>query len=482
MTLPQHLVKNALQSHSWLGLMASALMYIICLTGTLLVFHAELEQWEQAKAPVAAKLDMEAAERTFNEFIARGEGVTPHMYLVLPKDDSPVARIATETESWFLTEAGELGEKEANQWSELLLDLHLYLHLPESWGMIFVSALGAVLVGLIISGFLAHPGLFRDAFRFRQRRNAQLSETDLHNRLSVWGAPFHLTIAITGAYFGLALPLLAIVAEAKFDGEREQVVAAVFGEEPAMTPASGFIEINDAIAQIKVMDPEALPLNVIVHDAHTEEPLLEIYARHPGRFIWGEGYQFTIKGDFIQKAGWSDGSIGQQVLYSIYRLHFGNFDGYLSKFLYLLLGLALTVVAATGTNIWLSKRRKEDGLDDLWAGIVWGTPLALAISAVATIFSNTWLVELFWLTLIAAMVFCLQIKNAQAARRWLKITLALSLLLLLVAHYVAFGAAALTGGALLINGLLCLALVCILFDREIRSRPAAVEINSVATN
>jgi Na+/serine symporter len=64
----------------------------------------------------------------------------------------------------------------------------------------------------------------------------------------------------------------------------------------------------------------------------------------------------------------------------------------------------------------------------------------------------------------------------------LKIILALSLLLLLVAHYIAFGAAALTGGALLINSLLCLALVCILFDREIRSRPAAVEINSVATN
>jgi uncharacterized iron-regulated membrane protein len=480
MTLPQHLVKNALQSHSWLGLMASALMYIICLTGTLLVFHAELEQWEQASAPNAANLNLLAAEKTFNEFIARGEGVTPHMYLVLPKADSPVARIATETNSWFLTESGELGPEEANHWSELLLDLHLYLHLPESWGMIFVSALGAVLVGLIISGFLAHPGLLRDAFRLRQRSNAQLSETDLHNRLSVWGAPFHLTIAITGAYFGLALPLLAIVAEAEFAGEREQVVTAVFGEEPAMQPASGYIEINNAIEQIKVMAPQAVPLNVIVHDAQTEKPLLEIYARHPERLIWGEGYQFTIKGEFIQKAGWSDGSIGQQVLYSIYRLHFGNFDGYLAKFLYLLLGLALTVVAATGTNIWLAKRRKEDGLDDLWAGIVWGTPIALAISGFATIFTNAYLVELFWATLLAAIVVCLFVRNVQVARRWLKISLAFCLLVLLIAHYTTYGAAALSGGALLVNSLVCLCLMVVLLGRDIRQRPAATATQSLS--
>ena len=36
--------------------------------------------------------------------------------------------------------------------------------------MVLVSALGAVLVGLIVSGFLAHPNIVKDAFKFETRK------------------------------------------------------------------------------------------------------------------------------------------------------------------------------------------------------------------------------------------------------------------------------------------------------------------------
>lgn len=451
MALSQSIVKKSLESHSWLGLMVSALMYIICLSGTLLVFHAELEQWEQADAPKIESFDLTGAESTFNQFLSAGKGVTDHMYLVLPTDESPHARIATEVESWFLNQDGSIGPVESNAWSSLLLDLHLYLHLPQTWGMILVSALGAVLVGLIISGFLAHPGIFKDAFRLRRGSSWQLAQTDLHNRLSVWGAPFHLTIAITGAYFGLALPLLAIIAEAEFDGDREQIVAMVFGEEPALEPKSGPVEIGKAIESIRAIDPDARPFTVIVHDAEAESPLLEIYARHPGRLTWGEGYQFSIDGQFINKAGWTDGSIGQQVLYSIYRLHFGTFDGMLSKFLYLLLGFALTIVAASGVNIWLAKRRKEDGIADLWEGVVWGTPIAMAASAILSLFTSAFLGLAFWGILALSCASTLAIRDASLSRFYMRLLLVLLLSMLLFLHVLIFGRAGLAGGALLVN-------------------------------
>ena len=40
-------VKPALASHAWLGIVAGGLMYLICLSGTLAVFYEELERWEQ---------------------------------------------------------------------------------------------------------------------------------------------------------------------------------------------------------------------------------------------------------------------------------------------------------------------------------------------------------------------------------------------------------------------------------------------------
>ncbi|MEM7217354.1 MAG: PepSY-associated TM helix domain-containing protein [Pseudomonadota bacterium] len=481
MGLPAQTVKQALAGHSWLGVAFGALIYIVCLSGTLLVLHAELEHWEQADAPVLTQFDLAAAESTFNEFLARGDGVTPHMYLVLPTDETPYARLATENASWFFEADGTLGIAEHNHFSETLLDLHLYLHLPKAWGMLLVSALGAVLVGFIISGFLAHPGILRDAFRLRQRGSEQLAQTDLHNRLSVWAAPFHLTIAITGAYFGLALPVLAVVAEAEFDGDRMGVVSEVFGAEPELAPRSGPVAIGAALARIGELAPDATPFSVIVHDADSPTPLLEIFARHPGRLTWGEAYRFEIDGTYIGPVGWAGGETGQQILYSIYRLHFGTFDGALSKLVYLLLGFALTVVAASGGEIWLAKRRRQDGLDDLWTGIVWGTPIAIVVSAGIGLVGANGVLGGFWLSLASACALALALRDTARARALLQRTLALFLFALVAAHVAVYGADAARGHPLLVNALACLA-AATLGALALRSghRPAAVQVGQSA--
>ena len=97
-------VKRAIAGHSWLGLVSGALMYLICLSGSLLVFSSEIEQWEQPDAPIVnpSYFDAAAAETTFNSVLGNSLDLTAHMYLVLPTYESPRARIASENESWFL--------------------------------------------------------------------------------------------------------------------------------------------------------------------------------------------------------------------------------------------------------------------------------------------------------------------------------------------------------------------------------------------
>ena len=68
-TLSKSTVKKSLSSHSWLGLMIGALMYLICLSGAVLVFHAELEGWEQADAPRVNKLDIARAQDSFHRIL-----------------------------------------------------------------------------------------------------------------------------------------------------------------------------------------------------------------------------------------------------------------------------------------------------------------------------------------------------------------------------------------------------------------------------
>ena len=91
--LPPSLVRQSLTGHSWIGLLVGALMYLICLSGTLLVFYEEFERWEQPVATEYRDYDPAVLERTFNDYLGSGVEVTPHMYLLLPTETVPRAAV-----------------------------------------------------------------------------------------------------------------------------------------------------------------------------------------------------------------------------------------------------------------------------------------------------------------------------------------------------------------------------------------------------
>ena len=39
--------QNALNAHTWVGVFLSVLLFLVCLSGTVAVFHLEFERWEQ---------------------------------------------------------------------------------------------------------------------------------------------------------------------------------------------------------------------------------------------------------------------------------------------------------------------------------------------------------------------------------------------------------------------------------------------------
>lgn len=437
--LSSQLVKNSLASHSWLGLLTGALMYWVCLSGTLAVFYQEFERWETPAVAEFTQVDPEAIERAYHTFM-EGQEPTEHAYVILPRPGMPRTVLMSDHSTRALNPDGSLGEPAGHPWTHLLTDLHLYLHLPTSWGMILVSALGAMLCALIISGLLAHPRLFKDAFHFRRKGNTRLEQTDLHNRLSVWGAPFHIMIAVTGAFFGLAALLSWVAAEAFYDGDREALIEQVYGGHPEVTPNDGPLAIARSLRQTLDRAPEgARPIYVTIEHPDTDEEHMIVGTHYPNRLIYAEQFLFDGAGQFLDKVGFSDGEPGRQAIFSVYRLHFGHFGGLGVKFLYLVLGLALTVVAVSGINIWLAKRRHRDYLNNLWAGLVWGTPLAFALSAITQVLLGWPSVPLFWGTIVAAMAGAQWLDREALSRRCLQALTAALLVALVVGHGMRFG-------------------------------------------
>ena len=431
-------VAQMLAGHSAVGLAVGALMYILCLSGTLMVFHEEFARWEQPQVhEFAGSAAPAAVGRAAEAGLARADEVPHHFYVSLPHESMPRLGVSLDgEESWYADADGTLTTPVHHPWTEFLEGLHYYLHLPTTLGLTVVGILGAMLVGLVISGLLAHPRIFRDAFAMRLKGNEQLAQADIHNRLSVWGAPFHILVALTGAAIGLASVLSYIAATTYLDGDMEGFYAPVFGTDPAqdMTPAPVH-DIAGALTNFGAAHEGLTPTYVIMHEPGTAGQSGFILAEHPARLIYGDNYYFGPDGTLAGTLGHSDGPAGQQIIASAYTVHFGSFGGLPVKIIYGILGLAISIVSATGVNIWLVKRREKGRpaprLELAWAATIWGTPLALAACLVLPVVAGiegTLLNGVFWLMLLALISLSCMFSDRAAFSRGLRFATGFTLL------------------------------------------------------
>lgn len=452
------MVKQFLSGHSWMGLAVGALMYVVCLTGSLVVFFEELERWEQPTVIEYMDYSPQLIEKAVAQFLARVPESPASLYVVLPTDAVPRIHISDGEHEWFVNSDGSLGEIPLEAWTHMLKQLHIYLHLPETLGIIVVGILGVLLCGLIVSGLLAHPKIFKDAFRLRLGGSEHLAQADLHNRLSVWGTPFYAMFAFTGAFIGLVGVVIAVTAWLSFENDRTTVIDQIYGADPVITNAAPKRDYVRTLSELKRVAPTATPIYWVIQNINTETQFIEIAATLPQRLTYSEIYRFQANGEFISLQGLASGELGRQVAYSVYRLHFGHFDSFWVKVIYGVLGLALTVVSATGINIWLAKRKQRSVINDVWVAIVWGLPLALVLSAIFSLLGFV-AIQVFYACWVMCVGFSLWCKDDQKVRNLLTLFLLISVMALVMTHVSVFGVVVDNLAALGVNLALIIAVI-----------------------
>ena len=441
--------QNALNAHNWVGVFLSVLLFLVCLSGTVAVFHLEFERWEQPHIQEMDNVSPQVIEKAMDTFLAQNPEESHHLYVVFPTSDIPRLVVENDHKAYFADQEGNLLEEESVSFTQMLVDLHLYLNLPQSWGMILVSALGAIICTLVITGIIAHKRMSKDAFKLRRGGNGQQAQIDLHNRFGLWAAPFHLVIGITGAYFGMAGIILVTVATLNYNGDRDAVVNQIFTPDPVLAPQEGKPAIGKAFAQMETLAPEKSPIFLTVHEVGEPEQFIEIYAKAPNRMIYAEGYRFDTAGNFVGVAGYEFGEWGKQLVWAMYRLHFGDFAGMTSKWLYFVLGVMLTMLCVSGMEVWLSKKAHPPLASRLWYRVVWGSVSALALTAIADMFISGSLIAVFWCVMAVNTVLTVVLKR-MTKPVWLLIS-GFSVLLLLTLYVVVHGEASFNVASLQLN-------------------------------
>ncbi len=406
-------VSALLQAHRSVALAASALLYLLCLSGTLMVFHDEFARWEQPQVAEFSQVDPVAVARAADAGLARVDETPHHFFIGLPVAGMPRMTVTADAQSWYANADGQLLDAVHAPWRDWLETLHYYLTLPGVLGLTVVGCLGVMMMTLVGSGLLALPRLFRDAFRLRLRRARQLAWTDLHNRIGVWASPVFLAIALTGAVIGLAGAVSKVMAPTFSGGDTSAFFAPIFGSEVEGSDAAvPLARVDHALAQFRTEYPSLIPWYVSYHEPATLGQSAEILAKHPKRLIYGDNYPFGPDGQLQGNLGLSDGAFGQQLIAAFYPLHFGSYGGLLIKSAYALFGLLACLVIHSGLSIWLFKRAQRGypapRLAAAWNAIIWGGPASLAVLLLVTrmgLLEGQPLILVFWSLLAAALLW-----------------------------------------------------------------------------
>lgn len=433
--LPPDFVRAMLAGHSALGLAFAALIYVVCLSGTLTVFLYEFQRWEQPSAPiVSAPLTLEAinaavqagykqaiADKSDHDIFFLAPGTATPRFLVSYHDHETGA-----DGRWIADANGQLVARVKAPWTEFLTALHINLHLPRTWGMFLVGLTGVTLLSSLVSGLLAHPRIFKDAFALRWGGSKRLQEADLHNRLGVWGLPFHIAVSLTGALLGLSTLIVGVLALAAYDGDSGKAFSMLLG--PRATEdetAAPLPDVASMIRHVRNTKPDAEVVSVFIQHAAKIGQVVSLGMRTPGHLALSNAYYFKGDGTPLGDGGLETGSFGQQILGAIQPLHFGWFGGLPVKIIYGLLGLALTIVTHSGVVIWLARRRDKGRpvprWERIWAAVAWGQPLALAIAAVAALLlPERSILPVYLSIVIAAVLLALRSASGTATIRVLR--------------------------------------------------------------
>lgn len=392
--IPSGFVRAVLAGHSALGLAFAALIYLVCFSGSVAVLVDEFRRWERPDVTPVASLTGAEIARAADE-IAAAHGKAEHLFMTLPSPASPRLSVYVDKEKGedpqVLAGAGGryLGEAGA-PWSEFMARLHINLHLPQTWGVFVVGLTGVALLSSLISGVLAHPRVFKDAFHLRWGGSKRLQEADLHNRIGVWGLPFHVMISLTGAFLGLTTVIVGVLALIVFKGDTEKAYALFLPPEPIDDPRPAPMpDIAKAFANLARTAPGATPTFVGLEHPGEQGAAILIVARRPRELARGENHTFDRHGQPMANQDPARGTVGATILQVTNQLHFGWFGGWAVKVAYVILGAGVTVVTASGVAIWLARRRAKGRpaprWERVWIAAAWSQPVAYPAAALASL-------------------------------------------------------------------------------------------------
>ena len=354
-----------LKAHLYLALTLGAFLAILGLTGTLLVFHPEIDRLivpaprvaQSGVAPLSPDAIVALAERKLS---------SPVGLLRFPTTDSPVFRLESfdaQIDRYRVIDVDSRdGTILANRiWGStlvtLLFDVHTKLLLGEA-GLTVVGILGIVFLVSIATGlYLWWPrasGWWR-ALTFRRGRGWLSLNFEAHRLTGIYFALVLAIVAASGVYITLPGPFIAVV----------ELVADVSAEPQAVLsrPAprdAARVTLNEVERSLRAAAPGARLRSIVMPDGRADSYSVQFVERGAPDNYYGESVlwidQFT--GRILEARLYSQLGRGERFLALQLPLHDGQYLGLGGRIMVFLGGIATCLMYGTGLYLWWKRRRR----------------------------------------------------------------------------------------------------------------------------
>ncbi|GGM75094.1 membrane protein [Dyadobacter beijingensis] len=364
--------KIASQLHLWLGVSSGLVVFIVALTGSILVFEEELEpviypKFHVVEAPenhpalpldnlretVAARYPKQRITRITIEPEA---GRTVIFSLVKGKKEKDVFSVAVNPYTGEITDT----RRENESFFHIVLQLHRYLCLEDT-GKAITGVSCVLFIVIMITGLvLWWPNRKQTKQRLTIKWGAKFKRLnwDLHAVFGFYILPFTFLIALTGLVWSYKWVNSMIFLT--FDGKPQQKREAPANASTVNALSSGGNALAKITAEtnrllphpgrIQFTLPESDSLSITISKVNENASIANVVD-----FLYFD----QNDGHLLSKRLYDDETTGMKVRRLVFPIHTGSLWGLPTKILALIVALITATLPVTGVIIWVGRKFKK---------------------------------------------------------------------------------------------------------------------------
>ncbi|MGQ0591201.1 MAG: PepSY-associated TM helix domain-containing protein [Gammaproteobacteria bacterium] len=374
-----------LQVHLWLGLILGLFLSVFGITGSILVFYQEIDEWLNPDLLTVAPPAAGASYRPFEQLQEAGEAVAPKdaklTFASYPRNEAATLMLSFGvpgpdgiTESWGVgvdpytgAITGKRLERRPNRWLPetflgFVFELHYALLLPEVGGTV-VGVMGCTLLFSVLTGLILWwplTGKWRQALTVKHRTSPQRFNYDLHKTSGFYTALVLFAVLLSGVSMVLSEQFVSVV-------ELFSPATYRYFFHSTPRPDATPIPMAQAVTAVNTLYPEGRAHWIYgAPEATDTYTVCKNGVDRPGS--WLDRVCVVLDrytGEFLDVDDPRIGSAGEVFMQWQWPLHSGYAFGWTGRILVFLIGFACPVLFVTGFIRWRQKRRARQRKESL---------------------------------------------------------------------------------------------------------------------